>query len=121
MNKIVQAVNTMISNQKLITNVVSCGKETFFLYKGKYKWSLQDDDDGDYLLWYYPGGGTVEELASLDAGEDWADIPMVTYKTAELGTREARASFADLYATLREKAYGMNDVLEDIISDAGAL
>jgi len=118
MNKIVQAVNAMVSNPGLITNVVSSATETFFLYKGKYKWSMHKDEDGEYTLWYYPGGGRIEDLAAIDDGSYWEDIPMVIYRTAELGTREARASFADLYTTVKEKAFGMDDVLSDIISDA---
>jgi len=117
MSKIVQAVNAMVSNPELITNVINANRETFFLYKGKYRWSIRRDDDGDYLLWYYPGSGMVEDLASIDDSDDWRDVPMVVYKTAELGTREAIASFADLYSMVKEKAYGMDDVLKDIISD----
>jgi len=118
MNKIVQAVNAMISNPELITNVIPSNRETFFLYKGRYKWSIRRDEDGDYILWYYPVGGRIEDLASIDDGSDWEGVPMVVYKTAELGTREASASFADLYTMVKEKAYGMDDVLKDIISDA---
>lgn len=118
MNRIVQAVNAMVSNSELITSVVNSNRETFFLYKGTYKWSIRSDSDEDYILWFYPGNGRIEDLASIEDG-NWEGVPMVVYKTAELGTREAIASFSDLYAVVKEKAYGMDSVLDDIISDSG--
>ena len=43
---------------------------------------------------------------------------MVTYKDTEIGTKEAKASFAELHTLIKERVYGVNDVLDDIISDA---
>jgi len=42
---------------------------------------------------------------------------MVVYKDSEIGTREARASFTELYSLLTEKVYGVDEVLDDIIAD----
>lgn len=113
MSKIVQAVNAMISNNHLISDVIRGENEIFFLYKGKYKWSMAYRDD-IYYLWYYPGEQSIESLAQ----EQWQQgMPMVSYKDADIGTKEARASFADLYMVVEEKVYGVDAVLEDIIGD----
>jgi hypothetical protein len=117
MSKIVQAVNSMISNQKLITNVIQGDKELFFLYKGKYKWSVNGRaPDKDCLIFYYPGDEPLEVLASFE-NDDWEGTPMIVYRASELGTKEAKASFLELSNIIKEKLYGVNDVLDDIISD----
>lgn len=120
MSKIVQAVNAMISNPDLISNVIPNEKEFFFLYKDKYKWSITRRDDSTHIIWYYPGTEHLESLAAYD-GQDWEGTPMVTYKDAEIGTKEAKASFSELYTLIKERAYGVNDVLDDIISDLDSL
>jgi hypothetical protein len=118
MSKIVQAVNAMISNKKSIDNVAVGESEIFFRYREKYIWSVRrDSDSGEYILWYYPGVDDVHDVAGND-GEDWERVPMVTYKTAEIGTKEARASFAELHSIVKERVYGMDEVLEDIIADS---
>lgn len=121
MSKIVQAVNSMIVNKKLIDSVIIGESEIFFRYRDKYIWSVRrDPDSSEYLLWYYPGAGGVAEIAAND-GSDWDHVPMVLYKTADIGTKEARASFAELHSIVKERVYGMDEVLEDIISDADEL
>ena len=118
MSKIVQAVNAMISNQENITKVIRGGDEFFFLYRDKYKWSIKkSDEDNTHVLWYYPGPEPLEKLASL-AGGDWGNISMVMYRDDEIGTREASATFAELYTIVKERLYRVNDVLDDIIGDA---
>lgn len=119
MSKIVQAVNAMISNPNLISNVIPNEKEFFFLYKNKYKWSISRRDN-DHILWYYPGGDRLEALSSYE-GSDWEGTPMVNYRDAEIGTKEAKASFSELYTLIKERAYGVNEVLDDIISDLDSL
>lgn len=116
MSKIVQAVNAMIANPQLIANVVQGQDEFFFLYKNRYTWSMSKRED-DYFLWFYPGCSHPEELTSFE-GHDWEGVPMVTYRAKEIGTKEARASFTELYTIIKEKLYGLNDVLDDIIADA---
>lgn len=115
MSKIIQAVNAMISNPSAITKVIKKADDIYFLYKGKYKWSITIQND-DSMLWYYPGTESIEQLASTDDWE-WENVPMVTYRTSEIGTREARASFAELYVVLKERLYKVNEVLDDIIND----
>jgi len=43
---------------------------------------------------------------------------MVKYSDTEVGTKEAKSSFAELYTIVKERLYGVNDVLDDIISDS---
>jgi hypothetical protein len=116
MSKIVQAVNAMISNPDNITKVLKGNDEYFFSYKDKYSWSMSRRED-EHVLWFYPNITHIEELASYE-GHEWEDVNMVTYKDSEIGTREARASFAELFTLLKEKVFGVNKVLDDIISDA---
>ena len=116
MSKIVQAVNAMISHPEKITNVIRGRREIFFLYKDKYKWSIMQDDGGDVRLWYYPGADSLQSLASYE-DTDWEGTPMVSYRSGDIGTREAQASFSDLYSLLKERVHGINEVLDDIISD----
>lgn len=115
MSKIVQAVNAIISNPNAITKVIKVGGELYFLYRGKYKWSIAINDE-DTTLCYYPGKESLELLASYE-DSDWNDIPIVVYRSFEIGTREAKASFAELYVVLKERLYKVNEVLDDIIND----
>ncbi len=116
MSKIVQAVNSMIVNKNYITDVIDSSKEYFFLYKSKYKWSMADRDDG-YHLWFYPGTDKIDWLAAMSSSNWDTNTPMVHYSDAEIGTKEAKASFAELYTVLSEKVYGVDAVLDDIIAD----
>lgn len=109
----------MIANAKAINDVVRSlenNNEFFFSYRGKYIWSMFRDNEGVFKLWFYPGQESSEQLAQLE-GPEFEDIAMVGYNTKELGTKEAIASFAELYAVLSQKVYGMDQVLDDIISD----
>lgn len=115
MSKIVQAVNAMIANPDLISDVRwGSGGELFFHYKNKYKWSMASKDAGDYMLWFYPGDVPLNQLSTYE-GHDWEGVPMVTYKSSEIGTKEATASFSELFGLLTERVHGVNEVLDDII------
>jgi hypothetical protein len=115
MSKIVQAVNAMISNQALITEVVKGDKEIFFRYKAKYTWSMRKESSTHYL-WYYPNH-EIDYLLGCEVENEWNGVDMVGYNDTEIGTREAKASFAELFLLLKEKMFGVNNVLDDIISD----
>jgi hypothetical protein len=115
MSRIVQAVNAMISNPDKIGEVIRGQSEIFFTYKDKYKWSMAERDN-DHLLWFYPGDESLQRLASYE-GDDWEGTAVVLYRASEIGTKEAKASFAELYRLLKERVYGMNKVLDDIISN----
>jgi hypothetical protein len=119
MSKIVKAINAMVSNQKLIGNVVRSydGKEFFFKYDNKHKWSIIKNEKGDYYLHYYPGDQELEELAGWP-DQAWHDFnEMVSYNSKELGTKEALDSLSELYTVVQEKLYKMNEVLDEIIGD----
>lgn len=116
MSKVVQAINAMISNPTLITNVMRNDNEYFFLYKGKYKWSISRDSKGDFHLFYYPGNEELAHLASYES-YDWEGTAMVAYNETDIGTKEATASFSELHTLIKEQLYGVNKVLDDIISD----
>lgn len=116
MSKIVQAVNAMISNPENITKVLKGNDEYFFLYKNKYSWSMARRENDEHILWFYPGVENIEELVQHD-GHDWEGVNMVAYRDTEIGTREAKASFAELFTLLKECVFGVNKVLDDIIAD----
>ena len=111
MSKIVVAANAIINNPEDITNVRKSGNEYYFLYKGKYKWSISESD-GEYYVHYYPDESTIDELVSTS---DWQSINFVTYSTKDLKTREAYETFSELYLLIKEKLYGVDKVLDDII------
>lgn len=118
MSKIVQAINSMIANPQNLSKVIEGESEIFFLYKGKYKWSITKRSDG-FHVWFYPGDISLEALASIEEmGESYEGIPMVHYHDNDIGTKEARATFSELYTLVSEKVYGIDTVLDDIISDA---
>ena len=117
MSKVIQAVNAMLSKKELISNVLKSGNEFFFLYKNIYKWSIHyRETDDDYVLYFYPGHETLNQLASLNE-ELWNDINMIVYHSRDLGGKEAHDTLKELYMTLKEMLYGVDKVLEDIISD----
>lgn len=114
MSKIIQAVNSMISNSPLIDSVMyGDSNELFFVYKNKYKWSIKLQDDGNYSLWFYPGDVKIQDLVHIE-GHEWEAIPMIHYSTKELPQREAIESFNELYKIVKEKVFGMDQVLDDI-------
>lgn len=107
----------MISNPDNITKVLRGSRELFFLYKGKYKWSMRREGD-THSLWFYPGNERIEQLVGHDDPEsDWDGVSMVHYSDTEIGTKEARASFSELFTLLKERVFGVNTVLDDIIAD----
>lgn len=117
MSKIVTAINAMIRNSEKISKVLlGRDNEIFFEFDKKHKWSIVKRDD-DTLLWFYPGTVRLEDLANY-ANQDWEDFPMITYRASEIGGREAKESFDELHLLVREKAYGIDKVLKDIIEGA---
>lgn len=115
MSKIIKAINVMVSNEGLITNVRQgdSSNEIFFIYDGKHKWSLVDLPEGKYALHYYPGEESINDLASI---EDWQHFSkMISYASETLQTREAKQTLNELFTILSEKSHGMDDVLNEII------
>lgn len=121
MSKIVTAVNAMISNTDLISNVIQgdMESEVFFKYDKKHLWSIFVGDNNTYILNYYPGTQDLEALAAIPE-ENWSHegIRSIQYNTKDLGTREALESFKELSSIVNSKVYGMDDILDDIIGNA---
>ena len=115
MSKIVTAVNAMITNSYSITNVLTSVElnEYFFIYNTKFKWSIAKYED-DYLLCYYNINENIEYMASIGS----YSLPQnnyMRYSTEEIKTREARESFEELYSIVKEKIFGLDVVLDEII------
>jgi hypothetical protein len=117
MSKIVQAVNAMISNSEQISKVRKRKNEYFFLYMDNYKWSIFHlEDTDDYILKFYPSDISFEDLISkLDIEGDYF-IEHVAYNSRDLGTKEAYHTFKEIHMIVMEKTFGVDKVLDDIIS-----
>lgn len=117
MAKVVQVVNKMIENQRQIENVFKNGKEYFFLYKDKFKWSIaRSDEDEQYYLHFYP----TDSLAYHDLIRftDWQNFDeFITYKTSDIKTREAEESFRELYQIVSNKVFRIDDLFDEIIDE----
>ncbi|MEG0678092.1 MAG: hypothetical protein RR473_15775, partial [Comamonas sp.] len=114
MSKIVQAINAMIANSGQISSVTPAqhnNSEYFFLYKNKYTWSISRNSNSEHRLYFYPSAKSVGHLPNFDE-HDWENIPMVAYSDTEIATKEAKASFSELYTIIKEKIYGISDVLD---------
>jgi hypothetical protein len=120
MSKIVSAANAMISNDHKIGSVSPNGSEYFFLYDNKHKWSIRHDagTTENTVLFFYPSDDiSIEQLASFGQ-DDWQYYnKMVSYSAKEIGTIEAEQTFKELFSIVKEKAFGVDDVLDQIISD----
>jgi|APSaa5957512535_1039671.scaffolds.fasta_scaffold58392_2 hypothetical protein len=115
MSKIITAVNTMILKNEKISDVTEGDDEYFFLYDGKYKWSITYSKNKDsYYIHYYSGSTTISELANVSADE-WANYTYITYDTDSINTVEADSTFKELYTIVKEKLFGIDEVLDDII------
>src|SRR5690606_10041677 len=116
MSKIVQAINAMIVNPDKIKSVIASGAEYFFIYKDKYKWSIIKNEQDDYIIFYYPDDISLEEVVSI-SNQNWQNLNAIKYALSDIRTREADASISELYTLVSEKAYGIDEVFKDIISD----
>lgn len=113
--KIVQVINSMISNQNKITHVLRKGREFFFLYDNKHKWSvIKAEKTEDYYVHFYPTDHmTIDQLAEYD---DWPEFShFVTFSTIDIKTTEALESFRELYQIVGSKLYGLDEIFDQII------
>lgn len=117
--KIVSAVNAMVANPDRIGEVTpGGGGETFFSYGGRYKWSIKSELE-DVKLWFYPGSQSLQDLANFE-GYDWEEFnDLVFYSAKEIGTKEAHSSFEELFRIVKEKRFGVDKALDDIIGGSG--
>ena len=115
MRKIVEAVNKMIENSHLISNVIKEHDEYYFLYNNKTKWSIstEKNSSNDVELMLYPDSNmTIEDLINT---KNWNIINYVHYRAADFKTQEATETFNELFLIVKEKVYGIDSLLDDII------
>lgn len=116
MSKIVRAVNAMIAHPEKIGDVTGPGDELYFLFDDKYSWSiLRKSGEVDTKLYLYPNGESPEYLSQVE-GWEWDQISVVAYDTKDINTKEARDSFAELYTIVKERRFGVDEVLDHIIN-----
>ena len=114
--KIVQVLNTIISNKDKISNVLRQDKEYFFVYDSIYKWSIiKSDKLDDYIVIFYPTDQMkIEELASH---QDWQSFTQyISFSSEDLKSKEALETFRELYQIVVSKIYGLDKIFDDIIN-----
>lgn len=118
MSKIVRAVNSMVSQKDKISNVLKKGEEYFFLFEDKYKWSvLNNKSKASYMVYYYSGDQSLQDLATMD-DIYWENFEeYIVYSSEDIKTVEANETFSELYMLVKEMAFGINKVLDDIIGE----
>ena len=118
MSRIVKTVNIMVNNRASIQDVMngsSGDNEIFFLYAMKYKWSvLKAEDNSSYSLRYYPGAESILELAQMDEQDRIMHPNYVNYRD-EFRSTEGETAIIELFEALKEKMFGMDETLDDII------
>ena len=127
MSKIVKAANTMVSNSNKISEVINHDNVWFFLYDKKYAWCMKSWDyegDNKYLLYFLMGnessyvndGREFEILSRQDINLLVKNGTAIEYSTNEMCSDEALQAFRQLYITVREKGFGIDKVLDEIIN-----
>lgn len=113
--KIVQVLNSIISNKEKIGDVIRKGREYYFLYDKKYKWSIiKAEKSDDYYIHFYPNKSiSLEQIVDI---QDWENFnELVTYSTDDIKTKEAFETFRELYQIVSEKVFGIDDIFDEII------
>ena len=85
-------------------------------YQGSI-WSIfeycEPDNESGYSLVLYPRTKSISQLESSDNPR--FNTPHIIYCSGDLKTQEALESFHELYNILKEKVYGVDDILNKII------
>ncbi|MFH1226727.1 MAG: hypothetical protein V1701_02335 [Planctomycetota bacterium] len=116
MSKAIQAINTMISNQDKISDVRKVNNSYIFLYNQKYVWEIWYYEEGDvYSVSFYPEIKKVIDVVNVI--DNLTGINFITYNSKDFGTKEAYETFIELYRVVKEKLFGIDKVLDDIIGD----
>ncbi|MDA6068661.1 hypothetical protein NJT12_03420 [Flavobacterium sp. AC] len=122
--KIVLVINSIISHQEKISNIIANGDEIFFLYDGKHKWSVDkiaEEYIDTYIVNFYPQDGNENKVQTLEQIIDLkmfgSPVRMATYTTRQYSTTEAYETFKDLYEIVFNKVYGIDDIFDSIISE----
>lgn len=121
MSKIIQVINTMIINSDKISNVIISKntKEYFFLYSNKFKWSITEgviEDVKQIILYLYPQNDiTLGELAKISDFIEYTNY--IVYKSSEFKSVEATESFNELLNIVKNKIYGVDEILDTILKE----
>ncbi len=117
MNKIIQVINTMISNSQRISNViVNGGNEFFFIYNDKHKWSIINNDEDSIVLFLYPDEDIKLEELAFDV--DFSVYKRyVSYRAEDFKSAEAIETFKELLKIVKDKIFGVDNILDDILNE----
>jgi hypothetical protein len=114
--RIIAAMNAMIENKSMIDAIYPISHivlEGFvFEYKKKYKWAIIfDRNDDEYFLIFYANTFESTEHLALQ----YPTTSTAVYSTEEYKDRESVQTFKELFQTVRNKLYGIDAMLDDII------
>lgn len=117
MSKIIQVINSMILNKKLIDVKVTDNINYYFTYNENYKWCIWRYHQGSGInLTFYPIGAEVTmEVLYNDIQFDNNTIQKITYTSDDYKNKEAIETFQDLYKIIQEKALGVDGIFDDLL------
>ena len=112
MSKILEAIRSMIDNEGNISDVLEGEDgEYFFLYNGKFAWSMIKNKEGDLSIYYYPNVDDPKELVSII---DWEGTKYVANNSGNKDPDKLQV-YEELYALLAKKVFDFDKVLDEII------
>jgi hypothetical protein len=137
MTTIIEVLNVIIDNQvqlKEIARDPRDSRKVYFRYAGPRVWSVEQRDDDSTVVKVYPLTDDLAELpleriakaTGLDSSPDSDSIlsrmrSTMEYTDLEWNSREAKATFRDLYKTLLERSYNLNNYFDQIVASGGIL
>ena len=130
MSKIVRAANSMHSNSDKISNVINHNDHWFFLYDEKYAWCIETliyEGQNRYTLYFLKDGESffindivkIGRLSRQNVKSLVKQGEAIEYDSNEIGTNEALTAFRLLYMDVKEKGFGIDKVLDEIIHYEG--
>nr|WP_319494382.1 hypothetical protein [uncultured Desulfobacter sp.] len=125
MSKIVAATNSMIANSDKISTVINRDSYWFFLYHKKYAWCIENlDHEGtnSSILYFLKAEGkfyvndvkVFERLSRQDVRSLVKQGEAIEYNSNEIGTEEALQAFRLLFTIVKERGFGIDNILDDI-------
>jgi hypothetical protein len=114
MEKLAQALNKMLERKDLISNVIGKGKEYYFLFNKKHKWSVVFNASPiKYSLYYYTLDISLEDIANITSFNDSMYVFFSDEKLKDLNCLE---QVKQLYIYLEGSAAGLDEALDEILS-----
>lgn len=113
-NIIVEVISTICQHPERITEIVRDPgtAEFYFHYKG-HTFSIQQLND-TYRFYVYPGGTYDLHNLIKRVSDDPEAVPSALYESADF----EREPFVELYHLLESRHLGIDEIFEDILSDA---